>query len=63
MSTRGTVMVSVRIALPGIFVAVFATVSRTHAMAVRGEEYARDKIITKIGIIFCCGGGGALTIV
>ena len=42
MSTRGTVIVAARLALLGIDVAVFATVSRPHAVALRGSESARE---------------------
>ena len=38
----GTIIVAACLALLGIVVAVFATVSRPHIMAVRGEESARD---------------------
>ena len=39
----GTVIVAACIALLGLVVAVFATVSRPHAVAVCGEEYDRDQ--------------------
>ena len=42
MSARGTVTVAARIALLGIFVAIFATMSRPHDVAVPGVKSARD---------------------
>ena len=42
MRARGTVIVAAHIALLGLVVAVFATVSRPHGVAVRGSESAPD---------------------
>ena len=42
MSASGTVIVAARLALLGLVVAVFSTVSSPHAMSVRGAESARD---------------------
>ena len=42
MRARGTIIVAARLALLGPVVAVFATVSRPQAMAVRGAESARE---------------------
>ena len=45
MSARGTVIVAARLALPGLVVAVFSTVSRPHTVAVRGAESDRDPFV------------------
>ena len=42
MITCGTVIVAARLTLIGLVVAVFDTVSRPHAMDVRGAESSRD---------------------
>ena len=42
MRARGTIIVAARLSLLGPVVAVFSTVFRPHAMAVRGAESARD---------------------
>ena len=42
MSASGTVIMATRLALLGLFVIGFATVSRPHAVAVRGAESAGD---------------------
>ena len=42
MSASGTVIVTACLAILGLVVAVFATVSRPHAVAVRGTESTQD---------------------
>ena len=42
MSVSGTVIVAVSLALLDLVIAGFATVSRPHAVAVRGAESSRD---------------------
>ena len=74
MSPRGTIIVAAHLALLGVVAEVFAVVSKTHSMAVRGSESARDPftfdkqqqfIDVEIGLGAFVGGytaGGAFTV-